>query len=936
MKRNCLLIMMALLAQFSVAQIVNIPDPVFKMVLVNSSNVDPNSFFYNVAKDLAGNPLAIDANDDGEIQESEAAQVSFLWISPGFDPNVYSFVGIQSFVNLREIRFYGNPITTLDLSGMSSIQKLKIEGMSTLTQVNLTGLTGLLDLYVNQVPNANINFTGVNNLKTLKWNNNGTAPLTLSLLPGLEKLTANYNTFTTMNFTGLSSIRSIDCNYNEITTLDLSPIVTLDSLTCHHNSIATLDVQPLVNLKYLNCTSNEMTSLDPHGLASLKYLCCGGNVPFASVNLQGLVSLETLILSFTGITAIDLSPVPSLKTLTLIRNELDALDLSPVPNLVSLNCTENNLTALDLSVVPNLQTLNCSRNLITDLNISQNTMMKTIDVSYNDVPAIDVSAMPNLQTLNVSHNEVSTIDISQNTQMTGLLAGSCPMLETVFAKNGANETITMFNQSSNIRYVCVDEAQVAGIQQNIVTYNLTATCHVNSYCSFVPGGQFYTVAGNNRLDLDNNGCDSGDIAFPNLKLTFASNTDSGSFIANHSGAYTYSLQAGNYTVTPSVENPSYFSVSPASTAVSFPSMASPVSLDFCLVPTGSHPDVELVIMPDGIARPGFDAHYKIIYINKGNTIESGSVTLDFDDAILDFVSSSQSLLVQTANLLTWDFDNLMPFETREIDLVLNVNSPLEVPAVNLGDVLSYTATAVTANDETPNNNVSSLRQTVVNAFDPNDKTCLEGSTVGPDMAGQYVHYLIRFENLGTAVAENVVVADLIDSNKFEVSSLVPLAGSHDYVARINGDKVEFIFENINLPFEDVNNDGYVLFKIKTKPTLVLGDTFSNAASIYFDYNHPVVTEAAVTTISALAARDFEIGQYFSIYPNPADNVLNIQTNGNIQLQSLVVYNTLGQAVMVVAHANQAQKIDVSSLPTGNYLIKVGTDRGASSMKFIKK
>ncbi len=47
-------------------------------------------------------------------------------------------------------------------------------------------------------------------------------------------------------------------------------------------------------------------------------------------------------------------------------------------------------------------------------------------------------------------------------------------------------------------------------------------------------------------------------------------------------------------------------------------------------------------------------------------------------------------------------------------------------------------------------------------------------------------------------------------------------------------KVEFIFENINLPFDDATNDGYVAFKIQTNPSLVVGDSFSNTASIYFD------------------------------------------------------------------------------------------------------
>ncbi|KGO91091.1 DUF7619 domain-containing protein, partial [Flavobacterium enshiense] len=162
---------------------------------------------------------------------------------------------------------------------------------------------------------------------------------------------------------------------------------------------------------------------------------------------------------------------------------------------------------------------------------------------------------------------------------------------------------------------------------------------------------------------------------------------------------------------------------------------------------------------------------------------------------------------------------------------------------NDGDILHYT-TAVTsaATDEMPNDNTFVFHQRVVNSYDPNDKTCIQGTTIAQSQVGKYVHYMIRFENTGTFPAQNIVVKDMIDTNKFDINSLVPLKGSHPFVTNItSGNKVEFIFENINLPFDDANNDGYVAFKIKTKPSLVVGNTFSNSASIYFDYNFPIVT-----------------------------------------------------------------------------------------------
>jgi hypothetical protein len=196
--------------------------------------------------------------------------------------------------------------------------------------------------------------------------------------------------------------------------------------------------------------------------------------------------------------------------------------------------------------------------------------------------------------------------------------------------------------------------------------------------------------------------------------------------------------------------------------------------------------------------------------------------------------------------------------------------------------------------------------------------------------------MIRFENTGTANAQNIVVKDMIDTAKFDIASLVPMKGSHSFVTNItSGNKVEFIFENINLPFDDANNDGYVAFKIKTVPTLVNGDTFSNSASIYFDYNFPIVTNTATTTIAALNNQDFEFSNYFRLYPNPVHDVLKITTKETITISSVSIYNTLGQLVVVIPNAQNTKTIDVSNLTTGNYFIKINSDKGTSNTKFIK-
>jgi hypothetical protein len=455
--------------------------------------------------------------------------------------------------------------------------------------------------------------------------------------------------------------------------------------------------------------------------------------------------------------------------------------------------------------------------------------------------------------------------------------------------------------------------------------------------AFTVNNQYtYTLQGNVRYDSNSNGCDASDSTVPNQKITFINGGVTGTLIANQTGFYSYyDVNAGNNTFTPVLENPSYFTVTPPNASVVLSTSNNLFVQNFCIAPNGTHNDLEVSLIPYTNARPGFDASYKIIYKNKGTTTQNGSVNLTFSDNVMDLVVATPTTTSQGTNLLTWSFTNLAPFETREILVTMNINSPSETPAIIAGNTLLFNATISGATDETPVNNSSPLNQTVVGSIDPNDKTCIEGNSMPIADVGKYLHYVIRFENTGTANAEFVVVRDIIDTSKFDIATLTPLSGSHPFTTKItNTNKVEFIFENINLPFNDANNDGYVTFKIKTKTTLPLGTNINNTANIYFDYNLPITTNTATTTVAVLGTQDFNFGNVFSLSPVPTKDILTITTKQTVEMSSVSIYNTLGQLVQTVTNPNET--IDVSELTRGTYFIKISSDKGTASSKFIKE
>lgn len=685
---------------------------------------------------------------------------------------------------------------------------------------------------------------------------------------------------------------------------------------------------------YVTIDTNGNGEIEQSEAASIVYLNIAGISAASLGGIEFFTNLNYLSCYNSSISSLDISQNINLEKLYCHYSQLTFLDVSQNLNLKKLSCSNNLITSLDVTQNINLEYLFCNTNFLTNLDVTHNINLKELYCDDNQLTTLNVNNNFNLRTLYCRGLQLNTLDVSNNSNLE-CLACNYSNLVSLNLKNNNNTWVCLgIDNNPNLNYICVDEEDIYYVQQQCL-YSYIPNCNVNSYCSFTPGGTFYEISGNTKLDLNNNGCDISDIDYANLRFNITNGTVTGTMISNQTGNYYIPVSAGNHMITPNLENPTYFNISPTIFTVNFPTQASPFTQDFCVTANGIKHDVEVVLIPTVPARPGFDANYRLVYRNKGNQVENGSISLTFDDAKLDYVASNPVFNSSVLNNLTWNYTNLLPFESREIELVLNVNSPMEIPAVNNGDQLDFLAEITPfTNDEVQYDNISALKQIVVGSYDPNDKTCLQGTTITPSEVGKYIHYVIRFENTGTFPAENIVVKDMIDLDKFDIATLIPLKSSHDFYTRINGNKVEFIFENISLDFNDATNDGYVVFKIKTLPSLVLGDTFTNNANIYFDYNFPITTNTYSTTIEALSTQDFDFGTYFTLYPNPAKEVLNIQTKQDVTINSVEIYNQLGQIVM--ATTNVVNSVDVANLATGTYFVKVNTEKGSANAKFVKE
>ena len=74
-----------------------------------------------------------------------------------------------------------------------------------------------------------------------------------------------------------------------------------------------------------------------------------------------------------------------------------------------------------------------------------------------------------------------------------------------------------------------------------------------------------------------------------------------------------------------------------------------------------------------------------------------------------------------------------------------------------------------------------------------------------------------------------------------------------------------------------------------------------------------------------------------LYPNPAKNTINIDVVSGVIIQSISVYNPLGQLIKTLTanEINASLAIDVTALKTGTYFMEINSNQGKTTKKFIK-
>ncbi|MGI5060746.1 leucine-rich repeat domain-containing protein [Treponema denticola] len=98
------------------------------------------------------------------------------------------------------------------------------------------------------------------NIKELDFYKNQLTALNVQGLTDLRKLDCWGNQLTELNVQGCTALQELNCGFNKLTALDVQGLTTLQNLFCPFNQLTVLNVQDLTALKYLVCHGNRLNA----------------------------------------------------------------------------------------------------------------------------------------------------------------------------------------------------------------------------------------------------------------------------------------------------------------------------------------------------------------------------------------------------------------------------------------------------------------------------------------------------------------------------------------------------------------------------------------------------------------------------------------------------------------------------------------------------
>ncbi|MFA7446293.1 MAG: choice-of-anchor L domain-containing protein [Flavobacteriaceae bacterium] len=356
---------------------------------------------------------------------------------------------------------------------------------------------------------------------------------------------------------------------------------------------------------------------------------------------------------------------------------------------------------------------------------------------------------------------------------------------------------------------------------------------------------------------------------------------------------------------------------------------------FPVVNTDSYSDTSVTFIPIGSPVAGSQQIGAIVYRNMGTLPASGTLTFSHSEGIA--ISEVSETVTPSTNGFTFEYTDLLPFETRIIEVTYNT-------VAASGDLI-LSEVSITSNGETEeviqSNNTFQQTIVVADSHVPNDVTESHGGEIVYTEFGDedYLYYTIKFQNTAMTPTNFMrIINNLPDGLNEETFEMVYT--SHGYNLIKNGSELNWFFEDIALAPQAQNNttsQGFVTFRVKPTSGYTAGTVIENQAKLFFDYNPPITTDTFTTQFvnPSLSISESD-NNSFTIYPNPTEGQLQIQVINFSKPVNYIITDITAKVIVKGSLSQAESTISLAEYTQGIYFIKIFGEAATTTHKIIKK
>ncbi len=437
-------------------------------------------------------------------------------------------------------------------------------------------------------------------------------------------------------------------------------------------------------------------------------------------------------------------------------------------------------------------------------------------------------------------------------------------------------------------------------------------------------------------DTNNNGsAETNELRFANQLIQSQS-----------AGSYAFTDEYGHYSLCEPllqgdialVEVPDYYTITTNPVPFQFDMEGGSETANFIANSLGDFLDLTVhSVNATSPPAPGFEHRIYYNFKNAGTVcIANSDINISLDTN-LTFIGSDLEGIVAGTDALSYTLAEICPQE----NFIFYVDYLVDQTAILDSTITTNVSISFDGSDETPLNNSFVYEEIIMGSFDPNDKQ-VSFEFINPEFISESkkLDYTIRFMNTGTAAAQFVRIEDVLPIDQLDMSTMEFVAASHQgYDLEFNIDTLSVLFDGIMLPdsgTDFLGSQGFISFRIAPYPSMQLNESILNKASIFFDFNEPVITNTVSTTLMLPTAIEENVKTLFTVYPNP-NNTGIVNITAEINFTELRFYNMLGSLVKSENVSGNRVNANITNLNTGVYFIQLIGESGINLgiQKFVK-